>query len=76
MTLPRYRAICDHWERSPPLGVTAWAIAESLGAKKKTPTKRKDDPKKGGDLQGLLELLGGGGSGFSRSERPAWMTTK
>jgi len=73
MTLPRYRAICAHWERSPPLGVTAWAIAQSMGAKKAQP-KAKTEEQKGESLQGLLEMMGAGNSGFS-AEKPEWLRT-
>ena len=80
MTLPRYRAICEHWERTPPLGVTAWAIAESLGAKKAGPKRRaeKAGMSKAAEAEnwnGLMELFGNPGAGFS-AEKPEWATTK
>ncbi len=73
--MPRYRAMLDHWQRHPPLGVTAWAIAESLGAKKKPVPVDMKKQQDGSDMQGLLELLGGGDSGFSATEKPQWLTT-
>ncbi len=73
MTLPRYRAICDHWERAPPLGVSTWIIAQSLGAKKAAP-KARTEAEKTESLQGLFEMMGAGGSGFS-AEKPEWLRT-
>ena len=78
MTLPRYEAICDHWERIPPLSVSASVIAQSLGASKPKPKARGG--KKGrapeahgvNDRQALFDMLGG--AGFS-TEKPEWLAT-
>lgn len=78
MTLPRYEAICDHWERIPPLSVSASVIAQSLGA-----SKPKAKAQKGGqkpqaqgnsvnDRQALFDMLGG--AGFS-TEKPEWLAS-
>ena len=87
MTLPRYRAILDHWRRIPPLGVTAWCIAESLGAKKAAPRVRAaaasasadsthaDSGERAAQRQSLIELFGGtAGMALKREKRPEWMT--
>jgi len=66
MTLPRYQAICEHWERVPPLSVSASVIAQSLGA---TRPKKKAEAEQANNRQSLLDMLGG--AGFSR-EKPEW----
>ncbi len=65
MTLPRYEAIAEHWEKVPPLSVSAAAIAQAMGVKREAP-KRKGEQ----DLQGLFETLGG--AGF-KTEKPTWL---
>lgn len=71
MTLPRWETICAHWEKTPPLAVTAWVIAQGLGAKREAPKTRES---KVSQAQELMELLGGAGSGFSQ-RKPEWLTT-
>lgn len=70
MTLPRYEAICAHWEKTPPLSVSAWVIAQSLGAKKDG-NKRVAADSRGqeNDRQALFDMLGA--SGFS-TKKPDW----
>ena len=71
MTLPRYEAICDHWQRVPPVAVSASAIAQYLGAIKLDPApKRKAEPAKEQDMAALFEMFGA--SGFSTS-KPDWL---
>lgn len=69
MTLPRFEAICGHWKRVPPIAVTTALIAQSLGAWKPDAPPPKAAPTQG-DLQGLVDMLGG--AGFSR-EKPEWL---
>lgn len=63
MTLPRLSAIGKHWEKVPPLSVSVYAIAVSLGMKR--PEKKAQQ-----DPQQLMELFGA--QGF-KSEKPAWL---
>jgi len=75
MTLPRYEAICEHWQRVPPLAVSTWAIAQSLGASKPTAAKKKagNEEQKSNDRQAFLDMLGG--AGFKQVGKPEWLTT-
>lgn len=66
MTLPRLASIAAHWEKVPPLAVSAAAIAAALGVKRDAPA-----PTKKQDPQALFDALGGGG--FSM-EKPTWLT--
>ena len=70
MTLPRYEAICEHWERIPPLSVSASVIAQSLGASKPKPKAQKAQAHGTNDRQALFDMLGG--AGFS-TEKPEWL---
>lgn len=72
MTLPRYAAICAHWETTPPLSVTAWVIAQSLGAKPKKPVAAPGKENSAGDRQALLDLFGAAGSGLTQG-KPEWL---
>lgn len=73
MTIPRYQAICEHWERIPPVAVSASLIAQSLGAMKlrKSTTKAKEDDR-ASTRQSLMDMLGG--VGFSK-QKPDWLKT-
>lgn len=77
MTLPRYEVICAHWERVPPVSVSAAALArryEAIGAAPKKKGAAEAD--RTGQRQALLDMLGG--VGFA-SEKPEWLraaTTK
>lgn len=76
MTLPRYEAICAHWERVPPVSVSAAALArryEAIGAAPKKKAVAEAD--RTNQRQALLDMLGG--VGFA-SEKPEWLraTTK
>ena len=77
--MPRYRAICDHWERTPPLSVSAWVIAQSLGAKPAAKRARKPDvvpdAERAGNRQALIDMFGGTpGMGLAKG-KPEWLTT-
>lgn len=78
MTLPRYEVICAHWERVPPVSVSAAALARRYEALAAAPRKKaapKSDDR-ASQRQSFLEMLGQ--MGFS-SEKPEWLraaTTK
>ena len=84
--MPRYRAICDGWQRTPPLCVSAWVIAESLGAKRNAPPPKRmvkgeaapaDTDERKAQRQSLIEMFGGtAGMALKREKRPAWQTTQ
>ena len=74
--MPRYEAICAHWERVPPVSICVAALArkyEAIGAPKKKGAGADRD--RASQRQALMDMLGG--SGFS-SEKPEWLraTTK
>lgn len=69
MTLPRYEAICKHWERVPPLAVSAAAIAAKMGVTRPK-SKGADEQEKSSSRQSLFDMLGG--AGFN-TETPAWL---
>lgn len=66
MTLPRYEAICAHWEKVPPLSVSASVIAQSLGATRPKKAAKEET----NDRQALFDMLGG--AGFN-TEKPEWL---
>jgi hypothetical protein len=75
MTLPRFEAICKHWERVPPLAITAAAIASRMGVAMHKATAKahvQDEQEKTASRQGLFDMLAGGGSGINR-EVPEWL---
>lgn len=70
MTLPRYEAVCAHWERVPPISVSAAAIAASMGVKRQKVGKGAGEQERTANRQGLFDMLGG--AGF-KSETPEWL---
>ena len=76
MTLPRYEAICAHWERVPPVSVSAAALARRYEAIAAAPKKKvAAEADRTSQRQALFDMLGG--AGFS-AEKPEWLraTTK
>jgi hypothetical protein len=71
MTLPRWKVICGHWERVPPLSVSASFIAQSMGAAR--PKKKAKAVNEESEMQSLMVELGSS-AGFS-SEKPEWLRT-
>lgn len=71
MTLPRFDAICKHWERVPPLAVSAAAIAARMGVVRQQAAK-PDEQERAASRQGLFDMLAGGGAGINR-EVPEWL---
>jgi hypothetical protein len=69
MTLPRWEEICKHWERIPPLSISAAAIAAHIGVKRPKPRAEAEQERQS-SRQGLFDMLGG--AGFS-TETPAWL---
>lgn len=67
MTWPRYTAICALWRDTPPLSVSAAAIAARLGAIELRAAKQDD---RRAQRQELLEQAGGLGMG---SGLPDWL---
>jgi hypothetical protein len=75
MTLPRFEAICKHWERVPPLAVSAAAIASRMGVVRQqaaaAKAERQDDQDRAASRQALVDMVGGAG-GINR-EVPEWL---
>lgn len=71
MTLPRYAAICEHWDRVPPLAISAAAIAASMGVKREKAKAAADEQEQANNRQGLFDMLGGA-AGF-KTETPEWL---
>lgn len=67
--MPRWEAICKHWERIPPLSVSAAAIAVQAGVKRPKPRAEADQERQS-SRQSLFDMLGG--AGFN-TETPAWL---
>jgi len=73
MTLPRYEAICAHWQRVPPVAISASQIAQSLGAQQRPASRARagaDEAERVASRQGLFDMLGG--AGFNQ-RAPEWL---
>lgn len=72
--MPRLDAICKHWEKVPPLAVSAAAIASRMGVVRQqaaAKSEQQDDQERATNRQALVDMVGGAG-GVNR-EVPEWL---
>lgn len=77
MTIPRFVAICAHWQKVPPVAVSAARIAEALGVKvapapASSTAGLQDEKERAASRQALVDMIGGAGGGVN-TEMPEWL---